>query len=379
MNDWAQGLSRILGWSYHAFTVRGIRVRFHFFLLAWTALEVIRAVGKLVWHPAVLEGHPAANALAWRWFELDLCIVAFVWGSILLHEFGHCIAAFRVGGSADQILMWPLGGLASCQAPNTPLKQFIVAAGGPLVNVLIAAAGFAALGIMNTAGAEWVTTGADLGMAGVGDVVFEQYAWGMEWSWTFTPEFFESRIAWLIKVNLLLTFFNIIPAFPMDGGRMLLCILWPRLGYKRATRIAVRTAQVCAVGMVIVGFVIEQYLLAGIGIMVFFAAMQELQMVEMGARQDERLFGHDFSQGYTSLGETQSQSQDGGAKRPGFIARWRERRRRRRERREREVAIDRRKRVDDLLDKINAEGIHSLTPAERRFLEDASKDYGKDS
>ena len=330
-------LNRLLDRSWHIFTVRGIAVRVHFLMLLWTIGEVLRGL-------SVPDDTDGATHLRWVGFSLG-----FLWGSILLHEFGHCAAAFRVGGSADRIVMWPLGGLASCQAPNTPLKQFIVAAGGPAVNVAIAA----------------VT---------VPVLLATSYDWGIFWSWTFAPYYDEPLLGWLLKINLMLLFFNVIPAFPMDGGRILQCALWPRLGYHRATLVAVRLAQVCSLGLGILGIYLTQFLLVAIAIFIFISASQELRLVEAGVRVDEGVFGYDFSQGYTSLGMGQSQPPE---QRPGLLARIRERRTIQRRERQREERMETRRRVDELLDKVHQNGLESLSATERQFLEKASQDYGK--
>src|SRR5258708_23138657 len=108
--------------SIPLFTAFGIRVRMHATLLLLIVLGLLTA--------GLPHGMGFANALT-------AYTVLFV--IILLHEFGHCFAARKVGGDAREILMWPLGGLAIADAPKRPMPQLITTAGGPAVNLLICA------------------------------------------------------------------------------------------------------------------------------------------------------------------------------------------------------------------------------------------------
>src|SRR5580658_4826229 len=113
----------LLNGSVPLFTFAGIRVRAHASLILLIALEL--AIGQL--------GAPAYT-LALRVASMGMLFLV-----LLLHEFGHCFAARWMGGSADDILLWPLGGLASADPPHRAWPTFVTVAGGPLVNVLICA------------------------------------------------------------------------------------------------------------------------------------------------------------------------------------------------------------------------------------------------
>src|SRR2546421_3599082 len=117
----------LLNGSVHIFTVFGIRVRLHASLIVWIALILLFGPGQ---------------GFAWQ-DRLVSSIMLFA--IVLLHEFSHCFAARRVGGSADEVLLTPLGGLAMAMAPRRWKAQFITVAGGPAVNVLICAAAGAVL------------------------------------------------------------------------------------------------------------------------------------------------------------------------------------------------------------------------------------------
>ena len=112
----------LLNGSVPLFTVFGIRVRMHVTLLLLIVLGLFGAV--------LPHGMGLTNALT---------VFGVLFVVILLHEFGHCFAARWMGGDADDILMWPLGGLAMTGAPNRPWPQLVTTVGGPLVNLIICA------------------------------------------------------------------------------------------------------------------------------------------------------------------------------------------------------------------------------------------------
>src|SRR5260221_14621489 len=121
--DSGRGSSNPLLWlmtgSVPLFTAFGIRVRAHASLLVLVVLELLFGLGQgFTWQDRVQS-------------------MGALFGIILLHEFGHCFAARSGGGQADDILMWPLGGLSMAHAPRRPWPTFVTVAGGPLVNVLI--------------------------------------------------------------------------------------------------------------------------------------------------------------------------------------------------------------------------------------------------
>ena len=175
------------------------------------------------------------------------------------------------------------------------------------------------------------------------------------------------------SINLDLFIFNLIPAFPMDGGRILHALLWPRVGFLRATEIAVAVAKFSAVVMVVIGISIlfagvkGWLLLVLIGVFVWIGATQQQQLVQGGMYGGDQ-WGDPYS--FDSPGE-----------RSGIASWWQKRKEAKEQRRREEEArqdFDRKQRVDELLDKVNREGITSLTDSERRFLQDASKHFKDD-
>ena len=194
----------LLSGSVPLFTVFGIRVRMHVSLLFLIVLGLLFA-GKMGF----------VNALT-------LYVVLF--GVILLHEFGHCFAARWMGGDADEILMWPLGGLAMTGAPNRPWPQLVTTMGGPAVNLIICGLTAAASWAIGHPHIHWNPLTQDYDVPRL--LTVQYYLW------------------YIFAVSWGLFLFNLLPIFPMDGGRMLQELLWFKLGYYRSMLIA------CVVGMV---------------------------------------------------------------------------------------------------------------------------------
>ncbi|MBV9105827.1 MAG: site-2 protease family protein [Verrucomicrobia bacterium] len=195
--------------------------------------------------------------LAWIWFssyELEgssgavkgVLFILILFACVLLHEFGHAFAARAFGIRTPDITLYAIGGVARLnRIPDKPWQELIVAIAGPLVNVVIAAV--LIFGIHVTAGLQQV-------------------------------EHLESpRIEMLAKVaslNVMLVLFNLIPAFPMDGGRVLRALLAMTMPYARATQIAARIGQGLAIVFAIFGF-LGNPILIFIAMFIFVGAQQE--------------------------------------------------------------------------------------------------------
>lgn len=173
---------------------------------------------------------------------------------VLLHEFGHALAARHYGIGTREITLLPIGGLARLERlPERPSQELVVALAGPAVNLVIALG----LGV-----------GLWLGGHGLGLHAFTPTEGGV---WTR-----------LLAANLFLVGFNLLPAFPMDGGRVLRSLLAMRWDHVRATRIAARTGQGMAVLFGFAGLFGNPMLLL-IAVFVWFGAAQELGASEMKA------------------------------------------------------------------------------------------------
>ena len=225
-------------WSYRIATILGTEIRIHvtfLALVAWYALSAGRVGGR-----------EAAIATA--------VFVLLVFVCILLHEFGHILAARRYGIRTPEVLLSPIGGLARLERlPEEPRQELVVALAGPAVTVLIA------LGL----GAWLRFTGRQqhllLLTPGSGQLLSD-----------------------LFRVNVYLLAFNLIPAFPMDGGRVLRALLAKRLGPVRGTRIAARVGQFFALILGMIGLTGAPMLILVAGF-IYLAAEGEFQAVETRA------------------------------------------------------------------------------------------------
>ncbi len=301
-------------WSAPLFRIFGIRVRADLFLLIFVAVEMLRAL-------------PRGSA----YVEASAAAMAILFASVLLHELGHCAAARRMGGGAEEIVLWPLGGIASVHAPRTPRAQFWTTFGGPAVNLLLAAAlgGF---------------------LLARGNLHQKDLLGDWQTSWLLNA----------FRVNLALLLFNLLPAFPMDGGQMLRALLWTRMGFGGATILAVRVGKVAAILLAVAGLAMNAWLLVAVAVMNFIACEQERMLLGAGEIGEEASFLPELSRV-----EEEARS-------AGWFSRRRQARREREilELREREARL--RARVDAILDKINRVGMQGLTRDEHATLKEAS-------
>lgn len=179
-----------------------------------------------------------------------LAFLVAMFTCVLLHEFGHVLAARRYGIRTPDITLLPIGGLAHLERmPTKPSEELLVALAGPAVNVLIAGTIFAWLGFT-----PYTPADADLVQG----------------------SFFGRLMYW----NVIMVIFNMIPAFPMDGGRVLRAVLAMFLDYGKATRLAAGIGQTIAVfGGVIALFAAGNPLLLVIAMFIFLSAGQEVAHV----------------------------------------------------------------------------------------------------
>lgn len=225
--------------SFRLLRIAGIDLRVHF------TFPLVLLLGAVQWG----DPHGAAGAL----FGIVLMLALFA--CVVLHELGHSLVARRLGIPVREIVLLPIGGVAiMVRTPRRPLHELLIAAAGPVVSGLLALA-FAGL----LAGAY-----PGLGLDARRLVDPQQAAPGLR-----------TLVAWLLTANLGLLLFNLIPAFPMDGGRMLRAVLATFLGFQRATRIAATLGQIVAMLLGVVAVVAGNLFLALIAVFVFMAASQQ--------------------------------------------------------------------------------------------------------
>jgi len=190
---------------------------------------------------------------------MHLLTVAALFVCVVLHEFGHVLTARQFGIRTPTITLSPLGGIAHLERmTNKPWEEFCIAIAGPLVNVAIAFA----LGI---------------GMVGLQTL-------GLHLDSSALMRF----LGVLLFANVIMVVFNMIPAFPMDGGRVLRSILANWLGLLEGTRLAVAIGTVAAIVMGLAGaFVLGSPWLILIAVFVVFTGMQELRSLEMEHMMNE--------------------------------------------------------------------------------------------
>ncbi|MFW6124663.1 MAG: site-2 protease family protein [Pirellulales bacterium] len=316
----------------------GIQVRVHFFFFVYIVIELYRYA-----FPAEGLGD----------LRLGMLVLGILFASVLLHEFGHCFAARFVGGHAEEVVLWPLGGLAFVEATNSPRDQAITAAGGPAVNVLLCGVSALLLGPR--------VAGALNPLAGNVEMYY-----GLQAS---SPVL--AVAALVFKLNWILLLFNLLPAFPLDGGRLFRCALWSPMGFGRATLVAVQAGKVTAIGMFVVAVLSGALLLIGVAFFIYLMAERERQMLEAGLLFDDSVFGYDFSQGYTSLENSTTKPR----RRVSAWRRWRMRRAQMKRQRELTRQREESLRTDAILAKLHAHGKESLSEEEKRFLVRVSARY----
>ncbi|MCF8475507.1 MAG: site-2 protease family protein [Pseudolabrys sp.] len=227
-----------MSWSLNIGTVAGTVVRIHLTFLLF-----------LAW---IFAASYSSSGAAAAWDTLIFIVLIFL--CVLLHEFGHIFTARAFGVSTPYVTLLPIGGVAQLERiPEEPGQEFLIAIVGPLVNVAI---GFGLV----------LFAGADLQPSAASGIENTQIA----------------MVDRLAAVNLFIALFNMIPAFPMDGGRVLRAALASRMGYVRATEIAASIGQFVAYALGFLGLMYNPILIF-IAIFVYLAASSEAHMVALRA------------------------------------------------------------------------------------------------
>jgi Zn-dependent protease len=394
----------VMSWSIPVFRVFGIQVKVHIFYFLVTIglfLRVVLDKNNSIW-----------------WGDVFLFTIVLLFAIILLHEFGHCFGARYVGGEAKEVLIWPLGGLAFNEIPHGPRPLFITVAAGPAVNLAICIL----VGIMlatgnffpnmnpfsnpyispihnfqdgrdytSTYGMKLYRTGTNE-LVPIPDDVFSHIASEVSGQrdrapsitefYTKVSESVASRsveralaplwVVWLNRIfwlSWVLFLFNLLPAYPLDGGQLLQSVVWARTDYRRGVLVAAYSGFVVAVLFILASIIWNETLLMGLSLFMLYSCSLKLFSLET----EDGPFGYDFSAGYTSLERDNEPPQR--PKRPGPLTRWWQARKARKLQREVEQRARDEERMDQLLAKIAQTGKNSLTDDERRFLERVSARY----
>lgn len=225
-----------MGWSISLGSVKGTTVRVH-----WTFLLFLIWLGSA----AYVQGgtNAAAGALSFI-LLLFLCVT--------LHEFGHILAARHFGVRTPEILLLPIGGVSKLERiPERPSEEFIMAVAGPAVTLAVAVLLILVLG----------------GLPPVESLFDDMSPRGV--------------LAQLAAANVTLLFFNLLPAFPLDGGRMLRAVLAHFHGHLRGTQLAATIGKVAAVLLGMLALSMGHIILLLIAMFIFVAAGTEAGMEEM--------------------------------------------------------------------------------------------------
>jgi Zn-dependent protease/CBS domain-containing protein len=225
-------------WSVNIGSIAGTQIRIHITFLLFLVW---------IWGASYISG--GADA---AWSSTLFMVLLFV--CVIAHEFGHIFTARAFGVSTPDVTLLPIGGVARLERiPEEPREEFLIAIAGPIVNVVIALALVA-------------FSGASLNAEHLASVESGRVS-------------LTDRLA---AVNLFLAVFNMIPAFPMDGGRVLRALLAIRLGFVRATTVAATIGQWVAFALGFIGLFYNPMLIF-IAIFVYLAAASEAQVVGLRA------------------------------------------------------------------------------------------------
>ena len=252
-----------MDWSIKIATVKGIEIKVHLtflLIILWAAVEGGTGIGGGL-----------------RGAIFGIVSITFLFFCVVLHELGHSFQALRYRVKVRNITLLPIGGVAQMESiPEKPSQELAISLAGPAVN-------FAIAGLLAPL-ALWILVtqiGVYLGqptylLSNTGQRVLrwvlDGLFYGTDW---------KALVFYLLSMNVSLGVFNLIPAFPMDGGRVLRALLALRLDYLRATRIAVNVGRGLAVLLGVAGLMLFQFPLVLIAIFIYAGGGYERQMVEV--------------------------------------------------------------------------------------------------
>lgn len=223
-------------------SISGIKIKVHwtfFFLIAWIIFGELKRGGT---KESIL---------------FNIALVLAVFACVILHELGHALTAKNFGIQTKKITLLPIGGVASLESiPESPRQEFLVTIAGPLVNVIIAIFLYF--------------------IVPVNEFVHLNFTETFEVLMSFT---FQNFLFYLFIVNVGLVVFNLIPAFPMDGGRILRALLANKMNRVKATQIATSIGQFIAVLFLLLGLLYDPWLII-IALFIFIGAYGENKMVQ---------------------------------------------------------------------------------------------------
>lgn len=332
-----------LAWAFDAGNWFGVRVR----ISVYFPLVVLVLCLKLGW----LVGG---------------VVSAVLFLSVVLHELGHILSNRSIGGFGHEVVLWPFGGLTWSDDHLPVRSQLLVASSGPLVNLIIC---LLTLTEIIQPSIEWRALNpllSEIDKLGAGLAGGES-----------TRSVMSQVVVIVFAINWMLLIVNLIPAKPLDGGRLLHTWLATRVGPLVASEIAPRFAFLAAAVLIVVALItshVSLMLLAFLLILINLHAASS--PVRREAIQEDSFLGYDFSEGYTSL----ERSAPSGEESPpegsqGFFHRLHQKREADRDRQPPTLTQNEEAAVDKILAKLHEHGMHSLSEAEKRLLKQASARY----
>ncbi len=334
-------MNDLSSWSLSLGRWRRLHVRLHALFLAVAVFAFYAATAQV--------GQESAG--------YGLLAIAVLFLSVLAHELGHCLAALRVGGGTDGIVIGPLGGLSYPEVPRDPRAELVAALGGVVVS----------LGIV------LVTLPLVIaGQLGLFDLLSPLEPVGL-----FEGSPWDVLVKLVFWTNSLLVVANLLPAVPLDGARVLAALLWPALDHRSTAHVVVRSSKLTAVGLCILAWLVHDsqpappvpawVVLLVMALWIYFSAARDGSKLDEGEWDDE-LLNYDFSQGYTSL----ERGPEPARRRRSFLWRWIDSQRRLRRQRRQFREQDEERQVDEILMRLHEGGMQSLNPKERALLERVS-------
>lgn len=222
-------------WSFRVANILGIDLKIH------VSFFLILLLGAMQWSSYGVRG-----------MAFGVLLMTLLFLCVTLHEFGHSVVAQRLGIAVREIVLLPIGGVALLSRnPDKPMQELLIAIAGPAVNVVIGIGLAIYLGMYSA-------------LNGINPITLIQAA-GSGPSW-------QTLLVWLLNANIILVLFNMIPAFPLDGGRVFRALLGFFMPWSRATSISTGIGQILAIGLGILAIFTGQIFMAIIAILLFLAA-----------------------------------------------------------------------------------------------------------
>jgi Zn-dependent protease len=351
----------VSAWSLPFGTWSGVHVRVHMFFLLFAAFACYLS------RPTGVPG--ADPALAW----MGAAALGILFVSVLLHEIGHVQMAQRLGGDVDHIVIGPVGGLGPLEMPGEPRRELAAILAGPLVNLAIC-----------------VIAGAILATA-----------FGVNPNGLLYPPLEPADLtvgSWMLRVmkltfwiNWLLFLVNLLPAFPFDGGRALragLQIAWPDWSRRASALTVTLFARSASVVLLVVAFAVRDvnngslippwFALLLLSIFLFFSVRGEDEEEATGLDSfseklapTPELFANGEERRAAGLGDEDSPEED----ELDLMRQWRDERQEAKQRKQREMEAEEEQRVDEILARLYARGMESLSPDDRALLHRVSARY----